>query len=190
MFGDDSDKYLVFEAILDSDEDDDKDRVFMIQYFLSNKTIQIFEKKDLKKRIDGGRFLSRMAVKDPRTGENYGDDAFYVGAKIQTAGRIFELVNAPEYTFCQMEAHSDRFKQADLQYAVDELSNYVKSVGVDLKAEFEGRDQNKSGKVTESDARKILFSFIPGITKQVGITILRRFVNNGNFDYASLVKYL
>lgn len=190
MFGDDSDTYLVFEAVLISDYDEDKDRVFMVQYFLSNKTIQIFEKKDPSKGIAGGRFLARMNIKDPRTGENYGDDAFYVGAKIQAAGRIFELTNAAEYTLCQMEAHSNRFKQADLQYAIEELSNFAKSVGLDLKAEFEQKDTNHSGKVTESDARRILFSFIPNITKQCGITILRRFVNNGFFDYESLVKYI
>lgn len=89
-----------------------------------------------------------------------------------------------------MEAHSDRFKQADLQHAVDELSGFAKSVGIDLKSEFEQKDPSHSGKVTESDANKILFSFIPNITKQVGITILRRFVKNGSFDYASLVNYL
>lgn len=190
MFGDDSDTYLVFEAIMISDYDEDKDRIFMIQYYLSNKTVQIFEKKDPSKGIRGGRFLARMNIKDPRTGENYGDDAFYVGSKIQAAGQIFEITNAAEYTLCQMEAHSDRFKQADLQYAVDELSNFAKSVGIDLKAEFEQKDPSHSGKITESDARKILLSYVPNITKQITITILRRFVNNGSFDYAHLTNYL
>ncbi|OHT09007.1 RIB72 protein [Tritrichomonas foetus] len=190
MFADDSDTYLVFVASMYSDYDEDKDRVFMVQYYLSNKTIAIFEKKDLKRGINGGRFLARMALVDPRTGENYDDDAFYVGAKIQAAGRIFELLDAPEYTLCQMEAHSDRFKEADLQIAVEKLSDYVKSAGINLSSEFSARDSAGSGTVSEGEARTLLFSYTPDISKQVALTVLRRFVKNGRFEYQDLLHYL
>ena len=186
----DTDTYLVFEAKMLSDYPEDACRVFMIQYFLSNKTIQIVEKKDDKKGIRGGRFLSRMTVKDPRTGENYDDDAFFVGNKIQAAGRIFDLVDAPEYTLCEMEAHSDRFKQSDLQVAVQELSDYCKSTQIDLNAKFAEKDTRQSGQVSEADAKYLLFSFTPTISKQACITVLRRFVENGRFNYSQLIQYL
>jgi hypothetical protein len=187
MLQTEAERLLVFEAKFVSDEPDDQLRGFALNYYLADKSIAIFEKKNVPKGIQGGRFLAKMKVTNPKTGQPYDDDAFYVGAEIAAAGRLFELVDAPEYTLCQLEANADRFPIADLQNAVDSLSGSVGKASVE--AAFVSKDKAKTGKVTVDAAKAILFGCVPSIVKQTAITILRRFSDGGSFDYAELLGY-
>jgi hypothetical protein len=188
MAGAELDSLLLFEAKLISEDPTDSGRFFALHYYLSDKAIAIFEKKDPRKGIQGGRFLARMKVKDPKTGKEYSDESFYIGARITAAGRVFELVDAPEHTYTQLEANADRFPIADLQHAVDALSSGVGKAGVD--AAFKAKDVAKTGQVSADDAKAVLLGFTPKIRKETAIMILRRFGQGGFFDYSELVGYL
>jgi hypothetical protein len=178
----------VFEAKLISDYEGDNDRSFALNYYLTDKTVAIFEKKDLKKGIAGGRFLARTKAKDLATKSVYEDSDFYVGAQVPAAGRIFELVDAPEFTLAQVEANAKRFQVGDLQTAVDALKGQVGAAAV--KAAFERKDPSKSGAVSVADAKAILFGFVPTIVKHTALTLLRRFSEGPSFIYGDLVSYL
>ena len=187
MFDDGKEPCLVFEAKMDSEYPEDADRVFALYYYLEDKTILILERKDPRKGIQGGRFLARMKCKDPLTGEFYDDDAFAVGRTVTCAGRDFQLIDAPEYTLCQMEAHANRFPQADLRVAVESVA---RGPGCDLVRErFEERDPSRLGKVTANVARTVLAPFVADISKQEQLTLLRRFTEDGMFDYEELLRY-
>jgi hypothetical protein len=188
MFDSDAEKLLVFGAKLVSDYEADADRSFAVNYYLTDKTVAIFEKKDARKGIAGGRFLARTKVKDPSTKAVYEDADFYVGAQIPAAGRIFELTDAPEFTLAQLEANASRFPVGDLQHAVDALKSQVGAAAVE--AAFEVKDPSKSGKVSLAAAQTVLFKFVPTIVKHTALTILRRFTDGGTFDYSELVGYL
>ena len=187
MFDDGKEPCLVFEAKMDSEYPEDADRVFALYYYLEDKTILILERKDPRKGIQGGRFLARMKCKDPLTGEFYDDDAFAVGRTVTCAGRDFQLIDAPEYTLCQMEAHANRFPQADLRVAVESVA---RGPGCALVRErFEERDASRLGKVTANVARTVLAPFVADISKQEQLTLLRRFTEDGMFDYEELLRY-
>ena len=187
MFDDGKEPCLVFEAKMDSEYPEDADRVFALYYYLEDKTILILERKDPRKGIQGGRFLARMKCKNPLTGEFYDDDAFAVGRTVTCAGRDFQLIDAPEYTLCQMEAHANRFPQADLRVAVESVA---RGPGCDLVRErFEERDPSRLGKVTANVARTVLAPFVADISKQEQLTLLRRFTEDGMFDYEELLRY-
>jgi hypothetical protein len=185
MFDPDLEQLLVFGAKLVSDYKDDSDRFFAVNYYLTDKTVAIFEKKG--KGMVGGRFLARTKVKDPSTQAVFDDEDFYVGAQVSAAGRIFELVDAPEFTLAKLEANAKRFPLADLQNAVDSLKAQVGATAV--RAAFERKDPSKSGTVITADAQSILFGFTV-IVKQTALTLLRRFTNGTVFDYGELVGYL
>jgi len=186
MIQSEGERLLVFEARFVSDEPDDQDRMFALNYYLTDKTIAVFEKKT--KERAGGRFLAKMKVNDPATGKPYDDSAFYVGAEIAAAGRVFELVNAPEYTLCQLEANADRFPVADLQNAVNSLSGAIGKEA--LETAFKSKDPKGTGKITADQAKAILYGYVPSIVKQTAITILRRFTDGPTFNYEELVGYL
>jgi hypothetical protein len=186
MLQSESEALLVFVGKLISDYDDDAERTFSVNYYLATKEIAIFEKKG--RGIAGGKFLAKMKVKNPATGKDYDDNAFYVGAQITAAGRIFELVDAPEYTLCQLEANSNRFPEADLQKAVDALKGRIGASAVNDV--FAVKDPSNTGQVPAADAQKILYGIVPTITKQAAITLLRRFTEGGAFNYGELVGYV
>ena len=187
MFDDGKEPCLVFEAKMDSEYPEDADRVFAFYYYLEDKSVMILERTDPRKGIQGGRFLARMKIKDPKTGEFYDDDAFAVGLTVTAAGRDFNLIDAPEYTLCQMEAHANRFPQADLRVAVEAVA---RGAGCDrVRERFEERDETRSGKVPERVARVVLGSFGDYISRQAQITLLRRFAEGGMFNYDELLHY-
>jgi hypothetical protein len=186
----DAEKLLIFSArlVTDLDEDAEDSRFFAINYYLTDKSVAIYEKKDGRKGIAGRRFLARTKVKDPLTGAGFDDGEFYVGAKVAAAGRLFELVDAPEFTLAQVEANARRFPVGDLQYAVDALGRSVGAATV--TSAFAAKDRSKSGKVSAADARAVLFRFAPPLVKHAVLTLLRRFTDGDAFAYGDLLAYL
>jgi hypothetical protein len=189
MFIDDAEPVLIFKAKMISDYQEDSIRDFMVRYYLNDKTIAVFEGKSTKSGFQGGRFLARMKVKDPHTQQNYDDGPFAVGNKVQLAGRYFDLIDAPEYTFCLMEANPLRFPLADMQYSIQKLGAYLTTKSVDLTAAFAEKDPTQSGILTV-DAADILYSFAPAFPKHCAITIVRRFGDEDIFDSEQLFAYL
>ena len=174
---------LVFNAILISDDPSDYDRRFALNYFVNDGTVSINEAKNPKLGIPGGRFLIKMKVIDPRTQAPYVTESFFIGAKIQAAGRVFVLVDAPEFTLCYMEAHPEIFPQSDLGNAIAALGEASRSMGINLLESFQAKDPTNSLYVSEKEAQNILSQFLPSFTKQQAVTVMRRFLNE------DLVKY-
>lgn len=184
----DNEQILSFAAKLISDFKDDNNRDFLLQYFLEDHTMQIFEEKKKMNGFQGGRFLNKMKVKNPQTNQYYSDQNMAVGSILEISGRTFELTSAPEYTLCLMESNPRRFLHSDMQYSIESLANYANQNGIDLNAVFEEKDILKSSYVTPEEAQEILFSYSPEFPKQCAITILRRLTYNNQFDYAELIK--
>ena len=190
MFIDDAEPVLVFKAKLVSDVRDDSLRDFMVQYFLNDKTIQVFEGRGGNVGFRGGKFLSRMKVKNPRTQRDYDDESFALGEKLQLAGRVFELIEAPEYTLALMEANVERFPASDMQTSIEGLKTYLSRSRTDLKSKFDAVDRRGTGVIPNKDAEDILFGFTPVLSKQYITTILRRFGGESGFKCQQLLDHL
>lgn len=184
----DNEQILSFAAKLISDFKDDSNRDFLLQYFLQDHTMQIFEEKKKMNGFRGGRFLNKMKVKNPQTNQYYTDENMAVGATLEISGRTFELTSAPEYTLCLMESNPRRFIQSDMQYSIETLASYADKNRIDLNAAFEEKDILKSSYVSPEEAEEILYSYSPDFPKQCAITILRRLTYDNQFDYTELVK--
>ncbi|OHT10347.1 hypothetical protein TRFO_20385 [Tritrichomonas foetus] len=184
----DNEQVLIFGAKILSTYKADNDRYFLVQYYLQDKTIHVYEGKKAMSGFNGGKFLNRMKVKNPRNGKFYGDESFYVGNILEISGRTFELLDAPEYTFCLMETYPERFPPSDMQYTIESLSRYADSHGIDLDSLFENKDIIKANYLSRAEAEEILFSFAPEFPKHYSHTILRRFMITDKFDYVELLK--
>jgi hypothetical protein len=188
VFPDDAEPVLIFEAKLVSDYQQDVLRSFLFQYYLNDGTIAIFEHKT-NKGFQGGKFLNRMKVRNSQTQSPYRDSAFGVGARLHVSGRVFELVNAAEYTLSLMEAHPNRFPRSDLQYCFDTLKTYLQTSRKDLQAEFERQGTAGSG-LSRRGVEAVLFGFDPGYPKQCAVTLLRRFGDGDAFDSEQFLAHL
>lgn len=76
----------------------DKDRRFIITFYLNNDTLGVFEKFDRNSGFIGGKFLERGRVKNPSTNEYFKAIDFFVGAVLNVNHFVFELIECDEYT--------------------------------------------------------------------------------------------
>jgi hypothetical protein len=188
---DESTQVLNFSSKLISDYPEDRRRQFVVSYYLCDKTMAIFETIVPNSGFRAGKFLQRTRVRDPATKQFFEPSAFYVGAKIQVSGRVFELLDAAPHTFCLMEAHSEDFPEANITVVVQKLTQIAQQTTKSIRALFEVLDERKTGFVAVEDAKQIFSQFVPDITKHAAITLTRAFdKNDGTFEYRILLQYL
>ena len=173
---------LVFNAKMISEMSQDDVRVFAVNYDLKTKQISINEGKSVTSPY-GGRFLAKQIVNDPKTNHPFNESSFYIGARISAAGRIFELIDAPDYTLSYMEAFPDKFLYTD----VDQCLDIAGKIGPDFRAKFEEIDPTGFGTIPADKAKECLFGFAPQLPKQAAITLLRRFTKGDRFQYTKLL---
>ena len=114
----------------------DHGRRFIFQYFLGDDTISIFEpparnsgRQETQEQVTssriltqsiffrvgiiGGKFLERRIVNKPNTTEPYTASDMYVGAQLCVATRLFQLLEADEFTYAYMESKPELFSLSD-----------------------------------------------------------------------------
>ncbi|NWV07111.1 EFHC1 protein, partial [Ptilonorhynchus violaceus] len=112
-------KVLRYQVALESPVPEDKNRRFILSYFLSDDTISIFEPPVRNSGIPGGRYLKRTRVAKPGfTPDNpiyYEPSDFTIGSTIEVFGHRFVITDADEYVLNYMEANAESFPSATLQ---------------------------------------------------------------------------
>jgi len=88
----------------------DRDRRFIVTYYLNNDTLSIFEKFERNSGFIGGKFLERARVKNPNSGEFYKATDLHVGAVLSINQYVFELMECDEYTKKFVENNQHIFK--------------------------------------------------------------------------------
>lgn len=96
-------KCRMVESARNSLSNADKDRRFVISYFVADDTISVFEPPVRNSGIIGGKFLERQKVYQPGSRVAYGEADLYVGNTLDVFNRGFELLDADEFTLQYME---------------------------------------------------------------------------------------
>ena len=188
---DENTQVLNFSARMVSDYPEDRRRQFVVSYYLTDKTIQVFEAAVPNSGFKAGKFLQRTRVRDPRTKQFFEPSAFYVGARVSISARTFELLEAAPHTLCLMEAHSEDFPEADITTVVQRLVGICQQTTKSIRALFEERDPGKTGHVSVEDAKAIFKQFVPQLTPHAAITLTRACErDDGTYDYPMLLNYM
>ncbi|KAJ7421287.1 EF-hand domain-containing protein 1 [Willisornis vidua] len=112
-------KVLRFQAALESSVPEDRNRRFILSYFLSDDTISIYEPPVRNSGIPGGKYLKKTRVAKPgSTPENpiyYEPSDFAIGSTIEVFGHRFVITDADEYVLNYMERNAECFPSATLQ---------------------------------------------------------------------------
>ncbi|XP_074551236.1 EF-hand domain-containing family member C2 isoform X2 [Halichoeres trimaculatus] len=117
---------LSFRAKMVTSDPVDRDRTFLISFYLSDDSITVFERP-----ISGGfggKFLERGRVKKPgqevfkaEKSEYFTAQDLYVGATLCINNRNFQLLDADEYTYNYMERHAEEFPKANVGNIISQL---------------------------------------------------------------------
>ncbi|KAM8778954.1 EF-hand domain-containing protein 1 [Rhynchonycteris naso] len=111
-------KVLRYLASLESPIPEDKDRRFVLSYFLATDTISIFEPPVRNSGIIGGKYLGRTKVVKPHSSvENpiyYGPSDFFIGAVIDVFGHRFIILDTDQYVLKYMESNAAQYSPETL----------------------------------------------------------------------------
>ena len=189
--GEDLVNVLMFTAKLISDFSGDKKREFVITFFLSDQTLQVYEMAVPNSGFRPGRFLQRQQTMNAKTKKLFKPSDFYIGARVVISGRTFELIEAAPHTLSIMEAHSNEFPEASVENVANKLRDICTQTNANLRQLFEVRDIDASRIVSKKDAQEVFASFEPKLSKQAAITLLRAFEKDGDkFDYPLFLDYM
>lgn len=153
----------------------DIDRIFILSYFLSDDTIAIFEPPARNSGIIGGKFLERSSVKKPGTVEPYMENDVYVGALLNVHNRIFELVEADEYTLQYMEENKHIFLFSDITKILEALTDSIRGKDKDIRSAFIDIDKNGTGYISLEELEAALKASGISHNKQELVTLMRKF---------------
>ena len=153
----------------------DVDRIFILSYFLSDDTIAIFEPPARNSGIIGGKFLERSSVKMPGTVEPYMETDVYVGALLNVHNRIFEMVEADEYTLQYMEKNKHKFQYSDISRILEALKDSISGKDKDIRSAFIDIDKNGEGFLVVEELEAALKAAGIPHNKQELITLMRKF---------------
>uniref|UniRef100_A0A7S4B0V8 EF-hand domain-containing protein n=1 Tax=Chrysotila carterae TaxID=13221 RepID=A0A7S4B0V8_CHRCT len=179
-------KILRFLAHLDTDNPEDRGRVFVIKYFLADDTVAVFEPPTKNSGIIGGKFLERCRVKRPGTNDFYTQADFFTGAKLEFNRFKFVIHQADEYSLSYMEADAESHPMSNLQYIAEQLVPVLAEKRESLIGAFKSHDPSDSGAVGYEAFQDVLSQHEMELNDQVLITLLRKF----DRDACGAVSYM
>lgn len=108
---------LRYLARLHNPQIEDKDRRFIITYYLNNDTVSVFEKFERNSGFIGGKFYERNRAKNPETGEYFRSNDFFLGKVIEFNKHKFEIIEVDEYTKAYLRKKEEDAKQFEAEAA-------------------------------------------------------------------------
>ncbi|KAI5484422.1 EF-hand domain-containing family [Trichomonas vaginalis G3] len=145
---------VTFQSKLITPNQEDKQRIFLLTYFVNTKEISI-QKADLHALHKHTHTIH--AVKSQiQQSKDHTSPKISMCSTITALGRKFYLTDASQATLEFMELHCDLFPMCDLNNAID----YVKETGkaANLKKAFQARDDRGKGFIPVQYAQEILDS--------------------------------
>ncbi|XP_018325854.1 EF-hand domain-containing family member C2-like [Agrilus planipennis] len=117
-------------------------RKFIINYYLNDDTLSVFEIAERNSGFATNQFLGRgpvmlpgqaIFVSDPP--KNYTAQHMYIGATLLINSFKFVLVDADEYALRYMEINSNEFPKSDINIVMDKVRQALKPIYKDFVAE-------------------------------------------------------
>ena len=154
----------------------DASRKFIITYFLNDDTVQIYEPPQRNSGIVAGKYLQRIRMKNPETGEYFKPADFEVGRVLTINGVQYELLQATEYAMSYMEADPDNFPQSDLVSIIERLRYLIKRSDKTPKEIF--IQYSDHGKMDVNLLMELFKGVGYEITRHEACTVMRRYNQN------------
>ncbi|XP_061142306.1 EF-hand domain-containing family member C2 [Syngnathus typhle] len=143
----------------------DINREFIISFYLSNDSISVFERSQKNSGLLGGMFLGRGRVKKPgqevfksEPSEYFTAQDLYVGASLCLNNRLFQLLDADEYTLNYLEQHAEQFPKANIGNILAKLRTIPEEKQREIKNFLTLNDPTNSGFVNFESFRDLLMA--------------------------------
>lgn len=166
----------------------DASRNFIITFYLSDDTLQIYEPPQRNSGIVAGKFLQRTKMKNPETGEYFKPSDLEIGRIVTINGLRFQLLQATEYAMSYMEADPDSFPQADLVSIIQKLRYAIKQSGRTPKEIF--TQYSDHGKMDINNLMEMFKGLGFEVTLHEATTVMRRYQLDNDNQTFTLREFL
>lgn len=201
----DEDVKMAFHASLLSGGPDDGGRKFIINYFVTDKTLQVLEPPIKNSGFVGGVFLSRREIKT-QSGAKLLPKDFAIGTSVQVLKHTFLVENATEGTIRWME--EKKYPQSDVYSIFKKILPFIdySVANGELQQEFESYSA-QAGFVSKDNLKSVLSKYCPmsywsqdqngSESKSIEVvlneheilTIMRAFsADDGSFDFEKFLN--
>eukprot|EP00607_Mallomonas_marina_P000635 CAMPEP_0182427432 /NCGR_PEP_ID=MMETSP1167-20130531/17170_1 /TAXON_ID=2988 /ORGANISM="Mallomonas Sp, Strain CCMP3275" /LENGTH=504 /DNA_ID=CAMNT_0024609661 /DNA_START=462 /DNA_END=1976 /DNA_ORIENTATION=- len=193
-------KTLAYVCRLMSQYAEDRDRRFVITYFVTDGTLKVQEIPGKNSGFVGGVFLSRSRMKG-RDNEYVNEKSFYLGAKLLLQKHVFEIIDTNENTMRWMELHRDTLVRANFTSVIEKL-RYIQQLMKDVEngnflGKFESLDREDTGLADKDMVMSVLsdYDVVGSREDQLSlhevIVIVRTLSNRDTkFEYKRLISEL
>merc|ERR1712159_448473 len=173
-------KILRFVAQVDTRAPEDRERLFIVSYYLADDTVSVYEPPARNSGIMGGKWMERSRVKNPNStdGEMYKAKDMAVGAMLEFRKHRFVLIEADEYTLNYME--NKKFPSSDVTAIVEKMKDKFREQSVLIRKTFRNIDKDHSGALDMNEFKQVLKKFNFDLTDQEVISVMRKFDPNGD----------
>nr|XP_020442634.1 EF-hand domain-containing family member C2 [Monopterus albus] len=173
---------LNFHAKMVTTDPVDRERLFIISFYLCDDSISVFECPQRNSGVIGGRFLERGRVKKPgqelfkrELSEYFTAQDLYVGATVCLNSKHFQLLDADEYTFNYMEQRDEEFPKANVGTILSKLRSIPKEKQGEVKKFLTLSDPHNTGFIPYESFRTLLMGLDCGLSEHEVLVLCRRF---------------
>uniref|UniRef100_A0A3Q1EY84 EF-hand domain-containing family member C2 n=1 Tax=Acanthochromis polyacanthus TaxID=80966 RepID=A0A3Q1EY84_9TELE len=168
---------LNFRAKMVTSDAVDRERVFIISFYLCDDSISVFEPPQRNSGVLGGKFLERGRVKKPgqELSEYFTAQDLHVGAILCINGKNFQLEAADEYTFNYMEKHAEEFPKANMGSIFSKLRSVPEEKQSEIRKFVALSDPTSTGFIAYESFRNLLMDLDCGLSEHEVLVLCRRF---------------
>jgi len=183
---------LRFMAKLQSEHPEDLDRRFIVEFFLADDTIRVFEQAMRNSGFVAGKFLDRRKVQNGDTGKFFKPNEFYVGASINITGFKFALIEADEYTLKLMENEGEIFTRANSSIILKNLADKLWDKSFNKTNTFRDIDKDHDRYISVDEFGGLCTKLGWNLDPHQKLTIFRKFDtdNSGRITFPEFFKAL
>ncbi|XP_029495193.1 EF-hand domain-containing family member C2 [Oncorhynchus nerka] len=150
----------------------DRDRLFIISFYLSDDTICVYEPPQRNTGVLAGKFLERGRVKKPgqelfksEMSQYFSAQDLYVGARINLNNQGFQLIDADEYAFNYMEQHAEEFPRANMGSIISKIRSIPEDKRNEIKQFLTLSDPGNTGLIPYEPFRGLLVGLECGLSE-------------------------
>jgi len=183
---------LRFTAKLRDPKPEDREREFVIAFYLSDDTLMIHEPPKRNSGIVQGRFLQRGKYFNEATGKNFGPRDFQEGDGVKVSGYWFDVKGMDTYTRKWLDEEPPPYPNTDVTSVVEKLREGVKNQRPLVRDMFRLFDQDKNGVVTFEEFKKGMQKFAFNLPDEEIQAVMRHFDLNqdGKVTYTEFCDVL
>ncbi|KAM9342044.1 EF-hand domain-containing family member C2 [Pholidichthys leucotaenia] len=175
-------KVLNFRAKMITADPVDKERVFILSFYLSDDSISVFEQPQKNSGVLGGKFLHRGRVKKPgqelyksELSEYLTAQDLFVGAVLCLNSTNFHLLDSDEYTLNYMEQNAEEFPKANMGNILSKLRLVPEDKQSEIRKFLTLSDPNSTGFIPYDSLRGLLMGLDCGLSEHEALVLGRHF---------------